>query len=343
MISVVGAPGVKIAGDALAGQLGGILVRNRPPRDNEHVLGPVLLEALEDARGRESCVLPRGSRCRRRRHPPGSPSRRFARASGVGRVDDLHPGVAKRPCDDLSLPGRAHQVRLGDDDTCCFCSHNPESREDPAQVERPVNGEIVSMKLTCRVLARVAESWRRPVGLLARGPGRLLLDCGPGVLARLRSNGRTAGPKWTRSRSPISTSTTGETSSPWVWGTMRGLGRDYGEARALASAWRPRKISPGSASASARPTCSRASSSRREYEEGQPFEAAGLELTALQLPHYTVQTYGFPVSNSDRTLAYSGDSAPSERLAHAGQRTSTSSSARPRSSAGQVDGEPRGR
>ena len=48
---------------------------------------------------------------------------------------------------------------------------------------------------------------------------------------------------------------------------------------------------------------------------GQPFEAAGLELTALRLPHYTVQTYGFRVSNSDRTLAYSGDSAPSERLA----------------------------
>ena len=53
----------------------------------------------------------------------------------------------------------------------------------------------------------------------------------------------------------------------------------------------------------------------REYEEGQPFEAAGLELTPLRLPHYTVQTYGFRVSNSDRTLAYSGDSAPSERLA----------------------------
>ena len=28
-----------------------------------------------------------------------------------------------------------------------------------------------------------------------------------------------------------------------------------------------------------------------------------------------MQTYGFRVSNSDRTLAYSGDSAPSERLA----------------------------
>ena len=53
----------------------------------------------------------------------------------------------------------------------------------------------------------------------------------------------------------------------------------------------------------------------REYVEGEPFHAAGLELTALRLPHYTVQTYGFRVSNEQATLAYSGDSGPSERLA----------------------------
>jgi ribonuclease BN (tRNA processing enzyme) len=53
----------------------------------------------------------------------------------------------------------------------------------------------------------------------------------------------------------------------------------------------------------------------REYVEGEPFEAAGLELTAMRLPHYTVQTYGFRVSNKTRTLAYSGDSGPSEKLA----------------------------
>jgi ribonuclease BN (tRNA processing enzyme) len=53
----------------------------------------------------------------------------------------------------------------------------------------------------------------------------------------------------------------------------------------------------------------------REYAEGEPFRAAGLEVLALQLPHYTLQTYGFRVSNGARSLAYSGDSGPSERLA----------------------------
>ena len=53
----------------------------------------------------------------------------------------------------------------------------------------------------------------------------------------------------------------------------------------------------------------------REYDEGEPFHAAGLEVRALRLPHYTLQTYGFRVTNGARSLAYSGDSGPSERLA----------------------------
>jgi ribonuclease BN (tRNA processing enzyme) len=53
----------------------------------------------------------------------------------------------------------------------------------------------------------------------------------------------------------------------------------------------------------------------REYVEHEPFRAAGLELFALKLPHYTLQTFGFRVTNGARSLAYSGDSGPSERLA----------------------------
>jgi ribonuclease BN (tRNA processing enzyme) len=34
----------------------------------------------------------------------------------------------------------------------------------------------------------------------------------------------------------------------------------------------------------------------------------------LRVPHYQVETYGFRVSNAAATLAYSGDSAPSEQL-----------------------------
>ncbi len=53
----------------------------------------------------------------------------------------------------------------------------------------------------------------------------------------------------------------------------------------------------------------------RDYEEAVPFKtAAGLEVLAIRLPHYTLRTYGLRVSNDDRTLAYSGDSGPDDRL-----------------------------
>jgi ribonuclease BN (tRNA processing enzyme) len=52
-----------------------------------------------------------------------------------------------------------------------------------------------------------------------------------------------------------------------------------------------------------------------EYDEDETFEAAGLRVTPVRLPHYTLRTFGFRVSNETRTLAYSGDCGPSERLA----------------------------
>jgi arylsulfatase len=42
--------------------------------------------------------------------------------------------------------------------------------------------------------------------------------------------------------------------------------------------------------------------------------AAGLTVTALQLPHYQLETYGLRVENESHTLAYSGDAAPSDTL-----------------------------
>jgi ribonuclease BN (tRNA processing enzyme) len=52
-----------------------------------------------------------------------------------------------------------------------------------------------------------------------------------------------------------------------------------------------------------------------DYEEDVPFlTAAGLEVLALRLPHYTLRTYGLRVSNGSHTLAYSGDSGPDDRL-----------------------------
>ena len=35
----------------------------------------------------------------------------------------------------------------------------------------------------------------------------------------------------------------------------------------------------------------------------------------MRLPHYRLETYGFRVTNGDVTLAYTGDTGPSERIA----------------------------
>jgi len=170
------------------------------------------------------------------------------------------------------------------------------------------------MKLT---VVGCSPAWPNPggaqSGYLLDGPGRLLLDCGPGVLARLRSNG-TGWPKVDAiAITHFHLDHWGDL-VPWVWGTMWGLGRDQEKPEL----WLP----PGGREELAAfgirfgtPDMFMQVFDPHEYEEGVPFEAAGLELTALRLPHYTVQTYGFRVSNHERTLAYSGDSGPSERLA----------------------------
>jgi ribonuclease BN (tRNA processing enzyme) len=52
-----------------------------------------------------------------------------------------------------------------------------------------------------------------------------------------------------------------------------------------------------------------------EYSEEEPFEAAGLEVRAIRVPHYQLRTHALRVTDGKHTLAYSGDSAPSPKLA----------------------------
>ena len=172
-----------------------------------------------------------------------------------------------------------------------------------------------------------SPAWPNPggaqSGYLVEGPGRVLLDCGPGVLARMRQQKRVAGGGRDR-RSRTSTSTTGATSSPWVWGRMYGLGRDLptpgssGCSRAAA-----RELRELRRATSVCPTCSSAPSRWRETYEDEEFEAARaasikpVRLTPLHAPSRS----GFRVLRTRRqTLAYSGDSGPSERLAELGAR-----------------------
>ena len=160
-----------------------------------------------------------------------------------------------------------------------------------------------------------SPAWPNPggahSGYLVRAAD-LLLDCGPGVLARLREREH-GWPRSTRSRSRTSTSTTGATSSPGSGGSF------YGPATALPQPelWVP----PGAATSSGRlgsdsgaRTCSSRAFQVSEYEERMPFEAAGFEVTALPRPPLPLADLRLPGRAATASLAYSGDAGPCEAL-----------------------------
>jgi ribonuclease BN (tRNA processing enzyme) len=165
------------------------------------------------------------------------------------------------------------------------------------------------------VVVGCSPAWPNPggahSGYLVEGPGRVLLDCGPGVLPRLRER-----EGWPRVDAIVIThfhlDHWGDL-VPWVWGTMYGLGQE---------ATRPDLwVLPGGGEHLATlgtrlgfPDMFERTFGLREYRDGVAFEAGGLTVTPLRLPHYTLETYGLRVSNERHTLAYSGDAAPSDRL-----------------------------
>jgi ribonuclease BN (tRNA processing enzyme) len=53
----------------------------------------------------------------------------------------------------------------------------------------------------------------------------------------------------------------------------------------------------------------------REYADGEPFETCALKITPVRVPHYQLLTFALRVSDGNAVLAYSGDSAPSVKLA----------------------------
>jgi ribonuclease BN (tRNA processing enzyme) len=161
-----------------------------------------------------------------------------------------------------------------------------------------------------------SPAWPNPgishSGYLVEGEGRLLLDCGPGVLADLR----TTDGGWPKVDAIVIThwhlDHWGDL-VPWVWGRMFGLGRT-GEAPEL---WVP----PGGIAQLEQfgtffgtPAMFEGVFQLAEYAPREPFRAGGFEITPFKVPHYLIDTYAMRVTNGDRTLAYSGDSAPSEEL-----------------------------
>ncbi len=166
------------------------------------------------------------------------------------------------------------------------------------------------------IVVGCSPAWPNPggaqSGYIVEDDGRrLLLDCGPGVLPRLREL-----EGWPRVDAIAIThfhlDHWGDL-VPWVWGLQ------FGPAAGTTppELWVP----PGGAETLARlgtelgrADMFESAFALREYEAGKPFEAAGLEVVAHQVLHYTLLAFGFRVSHNGAVLGYSGDSGPNGGL-----------------------------
>jgi ribonuclease BN (tRNA processing enzyme) len=163
-----------------------------------------------------------------------------------------------------------------------------------------------------------SPAWPNPggaqSGYLLEASGSLLLDCGPGVLARLRLGGGWPEPD-AIALTHFHLDHCGDL-IPWVWGAF--YDRDANDRRLRPELWVP----PGGRDrlAAIGTEFGFAEMFERvfsiaEFEPGEPFVAGGHTVTALAMLHYRLDAYGFRVSDNGATLAYSGDSGPGDQLA----------------------------
>ena len=140
---------------------------------------------------------------------------------------------------------------------------------------------------------------------------RLLLDCGPGVLGRLREQ-----EAWPTVDAIAIThfhlDHWGDL-VPWVWGSFYRAG--HGDERPALWVYRGGKAFLEELGARLGfPDMFERTFLLSEYDGDTPFRDAGFEVLPVRLPHYRLETYGFRVTNGSTTLAYTGDTGPSDRI-----------------------------
>ena len=175
------------------------------------------------------------------------------------------------------------------------------------------------MKLT---VIGCSPAWPNPggaqSGYLIEGPGSVLLDCGPGVLSRLRLGGGWPEPG-AIALTHFHLDHCGDL-IPWVWGAF--YERDATDSRRRPDLWVPpggrERLASIGTEFGFRQMFEEVFSIE-EYEPGRPFTAGGQTLTALPVLHYRMDAYGFRVSSGGTTIAYSGDSGPGDHLVEVGR------------------------
>jgi ribonuclease BN (tRNA processing enzyme) len=144
----------------------------------------------------------------------------------------------------------------------------------------------------------------------SEGAGGLLLDCGPGVLARLREK---------RLPDVDAIAIThfhldhwGDL-VPWTWLALHG-----GSLIARPALWIPTGGHDDLSTFAerwGRPGMFTDAFEVAEYESGVQFTAAGFQIEPIPVEHYGLHAFGFRVrAPSGRLMAYSGDSGPCDGL-----------------------------
>jgi len=141
--------------------------------------------------------------------------------------------------------------------------------------------------------------------LLETDGRRLLLDCGPGVLARLRER-----EPWPAvdaiAISHLHLDHVADLVG-WLWGAVMGPGRGAPKPALWLPAGGREGLAPLGGDL-------RDAFEVHEYADREPFEAAGFTVTAYPTRHAALP-HGLRVVDGARTLAYSGDSGPHPVLA----------------------------
>jgi ribonuclease BN (tRNA processing enzyme) len=142
--------------------------------------------------------------------------------------------------------------------------------------------------------------------LVEANGGRLLVDCGPGVLSRLRER-----EPWPSVDAIAITHThldhVGDL-VPWLWGRTMGPAQDV----PAIPLWLP----PGGRAALA-PLAGGALDGPfavREYAEGAPFEAAGLRIEPVRLRHFAVDAFGLRIHGDGAVVAFTGDTGETDAV-----------------------------
>jgi ribonuclease BN (tRNA processing enzyme) len=193
-------------------------------------------------------------------------------------------------------------------------------------------------------VAGCSPAWPNPGSahsgyLVDHGQSSVLLDCGPGVLARLRERDG-----WPDPDAIVIThfhlDHWGDL-VPWVWGALN-LGNGAGLPRP--ELWLP---SGGIATLEqfggllGFPDMFDRAFRLFEYTPGEPFDAGGCSITASKVPHYHLDAHALRLEADGRVLAYSGDSGPSKVLADVA-RGANLFICEATLRAGDLDGRPRG-